>query len=379
MPRRKDYIHKRKDGRWEGRYFKGRDNQGKIIYGSVYGRSHKEAKEKLMNKYKELEIRRNTKDDQQLLFEDVLDKWLVQMSIRIKKSTLYKYETIIKNHIKPYLGKKNISELTSDELNTFISQKLCSGRMKTSSELSPSYVRTMAIILNSVMKYAMRENIISHKEMYISKPVTSKKELIILNQNEQKILELYLLTNISEKNLAIMISLYTGLRIGEVCALQWKDVDLDNHIINIRNSVVRVSSKESSYLMLDEPKTLSSTRVIPIVPTLYQLLMQYKKDNDIFVISGTTEFMKPRTLEYHFKKTLKKCELKVVNYHALRHTFATNCIQMGVDVKSLSEILGHSNVSVTLNTYVHSSLEMKRQQLNKIDKNENGQINRHQP
>lgn len=376
MPRRKDCIHKRSDGRWEGRYRKGRNENGKIIYGSVYGKTYQETKDKLMKKYKEIEHHQNTKSNDNILFETVIDKWLIQMRIRVKKSTLYKYELLIQNHIKPVLGKKKIIELTSIELNTFVSQKLYSGRIKKSSGLSSSYVRTLAIILNSIMKYAMQENIIPHKEINISKPSIPKKELMILNKNEQRKLELYLLTNLNEKNLAIIISLYTGLRIGEVCALRWDDIDLDNHTIKIRHSIIRVSAKESSYLILDKPKTLSSSRVIPIVDTLYQLLYQYKKDKDIFVISGTTEFMKPRTLEYHFKQTLKKCELKEVNYHALRHTFATNCIQMGVDVKSLSEILGHSSVSVTLNTYVHSSLEMKRQQLSKIDQNENGQKHR---
>lgn len=114
---------------------------------------------------------------------------------------------------------------------------------------------------------------------------------------------------------------------------------------------------------MDDPKTSSSIREIPIISSLFSLLKKYHNEDEIFVLSGTDDFIKPRTVEYRFKQILKKCNINSLNYHALRHTFATNCIQAGVDVKSLSEILGHSNVSVTLNTYVHSSMDMKREQL----------------
>ena len=365
MPRRKDYIHKRLDGRWEGRYNKGRNADGKIIYGSVYGKTFQEVKEKRLKKIKELD---NQKQNfKSCLFETVLDNWLIQKSIYVKKSTLYKYQNLIEKQIKPILGKRNIVDITSNELNSFIIQKIKSGKLNDKGGLSSSYVKTIAIVLNSVMKYAIQENIIENKIYSIPKPVINKKELQILNKNEKKLIESYIIKNLTESNLAILLSLNTGLRIGEVCALRWKDIDLQNQIIKVRHSIVRVSSSEGSYLLLDKPKTVSSTREIPIINSIYQILKAFQKEDEMFFATGTKEFLKPRTLEYRFKQILKICNVKHVNFHALRHTFATTCIQAGVDVKSLSEILGHSNASITLNTYVHSSIEIKKEQLEKID------------
>lgn len=365
MPRRKDYIHKRSDGRWEGRYNKGRNADGKIIYGSVYGKTFQEVKEKRLKKIKELD---NQKQNfKSCLFETVLDNWLIQKSIYVKKSTLYKYQNLIEKQIKPILGTRNIVDITSNELNNFIIKKIESGKLNDKGGLSSSYVKTIAIVLNSVMKYAIQENIIENKIYNISKPVINKKELQILNKNEKKLLESYIIKNLTESNLAILLSLNTGLRIGEVCALRWKDIDLQNQIIKVRHSIIRVSSSEGSYLLLDKPKTVSSIREIPIISSIYQILKAFQKEDEIFFASGTNDFLKPRTLEYRFKQILKICNVKYVNFHALRHTFATTCIQAGVDVKSLSEILGHSNASITLNTYVHSSIEIKKEQLEKID------------
>lgn len=194
-----------------------------------------------------------------------------------------------------------------------------------------------------------------------------KKELCILSDDEQKSLKNYLFANINEYNIAILLSLYAGLRIGEVCALKWSDIDMHKQIIRARHSIIRVSASEGSYLVVDKPKTISSIREIPIIDSVYEMLKTFPKKDEVFVASGTSEFLKPRTLEYHFKQILKKCNINQINYHALRHTFATSCIQSGVDVKSLSEILGHSNVSTTLKIYVHSSIDMKKQQLKKID------------
>ena len=290
------------------------------------------------------------------------------MSIRVKKLTLFKYQTMIETQIKPLLGKRNINDFTSSELNQFICQKIDSGELNQKGGLSPSYVKTMTIIINSALKYAMQENLMPHETIKISNPIVSKKELEILNASDQEKLESYLHMNLNVSNLSIFLSLYAGLRIGEVCALRWKDIDLDHHVLKIRNSVLRVSSTEGSYLMIDDPKTNSSIREIPIVPSLLTLLTNYQNEDDTFVLSGTNQFIKPRTIEYQFKQILKKSGLKSLNYHALRHTFATNCIQAGVDAKSLSEILGHSNVSVTLNIYVHSSMDIKKEQLKKIER-----------
>lgn len=199
-----------------------------------------------------------------------------------------------------------------------------------------------------------------------------KKDLCILDIYQQRKLEEYLSIDADHTKIGIFISLHTGMRIGEICALSWDNIDFSNNIIHVRSTIARVrddtSEKSNSKLILDTPKTLASIRDIPISTYLLTFLSQMKKHaKSSFVVSDKLSFVSPRTYEYRFHKILKECGLPSINYHALRHTFATRCIEAGVDVKSLSEILGHANVGITLNTYVHSSIEMKRQQLEKMD------------
>lgn len=197
------------------------------------------------------------------------------------------------------------------------------------------------------------------------------KELPVLSSQQQLVLESLLQTDTDETKLGILISLYAGLRIGEICALTWNDIDLNNKVIYVRNTVVRVKSaagdSAKTHLIIDTPKTAASLRCIPICSTLLSALTSCAaRATSQYVVSYTSNFVSPRTYDYRFKKLLDACQIPRINYHALRHTFATRCIEAGVDVKSLSEILGHGDESITLNTYVHSSMDLKRIQLEKI-------------
>lgn len=170
--------------------------------------------------------------------------------------------------------------------------------------------------------------------------------------------------------MGVLLSLRAGLRIGEVCALSWEDVDLSKEVIHIRHTVARVDSTEAgrkTKLILDAPKTASSERYIPICSDLLTVLKRIRSGGSSgFVVSGSEYFVSPRTFEYRYHTLLKAAKVSSVNFHCLRHTFATRCIEVGVDVKSLSEILGHSSVSITMDTYVHSSIELKRAQIEKL-------------
>ena len=200
-----------------------------------------------------------------------------------------------------------------------------------------------------------------------------QKNIVILNSSELNILENGLSTDSSLESLGIMLSLYTGLRIGEICALRWCDIDLENKVLHVRHTIARVKNTNmvgnaKTCLVIDKPKTKSSLRDIPITTKIFSLLSTARATSvSEYVISDQSTFLSPRTYEYRFHKKLKEHNIKDINYHALRHTFATRCIEKGIDVKSLSEILGHSNVSITLNTYVHSSMELKRSQLEKLN------------
>lgn len=369
MPRRGENIRKRKDGRWEARYPKGKNKNGKTIYGAVYGSTYREAKEKRRQLLENpLSPKRDLAEN---TFANLLSLWLADNKVRLKSSTVYRYQYLIDTHILPELGSKSLDSITSPAINSFLADKMQHGRLDGSGGLSAAYVRSITLVINSALRFGMEQGLCSITGLKISKPTVIPKELPMLSVSQQRILETLLLTDTDETKLGVMISLYTGLRIGEICALTWNDIDLENKVIYVRNTVVRVKSTEEelskTHLSIDTPKTAASRRCIPICSTLLPVLSsRVVKSTSQYVASGTTDFVSPRTYDYRFKKLLDTCQIPHINYHALRHTFATRCIEAGVDVKSLSEILGHGDVSITLNTYVHSSIDLKRIQLEKI-------------
>jgi len=371
MSKRGDNIRKRKDGRWEGRYKKGRSSDGAIRYGSVYGKSYREVKEKLTEIIRDPTSIQPIKGNEKT-FGEILSLWMANNRIRLKGGTINKYQNLINTHILPELGTVHVNALNSTIINRFLENKLTNGKLDGSGGLSPSYVRSITLVINAAIKFAVSEQYCLPFKTPVCKPSIPKNELCILDLEDQRKLETALLNDFDATCAGIYISLHTGLRIGEICGLSWNDVDLVNMVIRVRHTVARVKvdgSEQSctTTLILDTPKTKASNRDIPISSLLLPVLLKLKTISSTgFVISGNHEFIKPRTFEYRYHKVLEECGVSQINFHALRHTFATRCIEAGVDVKSLSEILGHANVSVTLNTYVHSSMEMKRAQLEKL-------------
>ncbi len=363
MGRRGDHIRKRKDGRWEGRYCIERRKDGTIRYGSVYGRTHKEVKAKLAN-ITPGDVFNGTKG---LTFEHLAKLWLDSNRIRLKGSTIQKYEFLLNTHIFPELGKIRLSQLTSAVVNSFLCNKAENGRKNSNGSLSASYMRTITLILKSVIRYGVKEKLCTPLNTEIHQPPEQKRELHILSKEDQQKLEKHLTTVITPVNAGILLSLNAGLRIGEVCALTWNDVDLKERIIHIRSTVTRVGKNDGTSgtkLIIGTPKTKSSVRDIPITSVIFNVLTELKSISvSKYVISESESFMSPRTYDYRYHKILKQCDIQAINYHALRHTFATRCIESKMDVKTLSEILGHGKVSVTLDIYVHSSMEQKRKQM----------------
>ena len=371
MSKRGDNIHKRKDGRWEGRYKKGRAADGKILYGSVYGKSYREVKEKVAEVIKRPQQTTLPKGREKT-FGDILTLWMANNRIRLKGGTINKYQNLIDAHIMPGLGLVKITELDATKINFFLDQKLTNGKLDGTGGLSPSYVRSIMLVINAALKYAVSEQFCLPLKTPVCKPSIPKEELTILSLEEKKKLENALLQEFNLTCAGILISLHTGLRIGELCALSWNDIDLNAMVIHVRHTIARVKNEtgltgNSTRLILDTPKTKASTRDVPISTLLLPIILKLRAiSSHGFVLTGNNSFLKPRTFEYRYHKELERCDIMSVNFHTLRHTFATRCVEVGVDVKSLSEILGHANVSITLNTYVHSSLEMKRNQLEKL-------------
>ncbi|MCH5314371.1 MAG: site-specific integrase [Eubacterium sp.] len=360
MPRHGENIFKRKDNRWEGRYISNYDNNGKAIYKSVYAKTYRDTKKKL-SLAKEQNVQLATTQNMRT-FKELLYFWLEFNNAKNKKSTQNKYEYMIQKHIIPSLGGVAIHKINVALINKFIDEKL--------KQFSKSYVRTMAIIIKSTIELGKKEQLITIAHLDITIPIAEKSELSILEPMEQKRLEVHLLSNMNCSNLGVYISLYAGLRLGEICALKWDDIDFTNRIIKVRSTVVRVKNSDNNgtHLEIGRPKTSSSNRDVPITDTLFSLLKEIKENSfSEYVISNTNSFVSTRTFEHRFQRLLKEANIKKYNYHSLRHTFATNCVICGIDIKTLSEILGHSNTSITLNTYVHSSIELKKMQIKKLE------------
>lgn len=278
---------------------------------------------------------------------------------------------MLEKHILPKLGEYKITEIDSLAINEFLQKKLESGRLDGKGGLSKSYVRSMMIIIKSILQYAVNEQLCIPLNNQIYSPSIDKKTLEIINPKKQQLFEQYLLNDLNETKLGILITLHTGLRIGEICALTWDDIDTESEVIHVRNTISRIRNDDNSgsILIVDKPKTKASIRDIPIstmlMPAVYYMRQNAKSK---YVVSNKKSFISPRTYEYRYHKILDECNIESINYHALRHTFATRCIEVGVDVKTLSEFLGHSNVAITLNTYVHSSMDLKRTQIEKLSK-----------
>jgi integrase len=197
------------------------------------------------------------------------------------------------------------------------------------------------------------------------------KELRILSIKEQDCLYQYLYDNLNERNIGILICLFTGLRIGEICALRWGDISLTEQTLRVRLTMQRIQTSpgtdKKTKILIAAPKSSCSVRTIPLPNELVQILSSYEREENAYVLTGVTEkFVEPRTMQNHFRRITNACGISNVNYHALRHTFATRCVELGFDIKSLSEILGHASVNITMNRYVHPSMETKRKNMMRL-------------
>lgn len=374
MSKKGENIRKRKDGRWEGRVRVYNELTAKRSYKSIYGKTYREVKERICLYHASpapspsVSPASSGKSGTRT-FAEILYLWLSTNRIRLKGGTINKYQYIIDKHIVPTLGAIEIRYLTADRINTFLFHELEEGRLDGEGGLSPSYVRTIMLVIKAAHQYAVERNLCPPLSGSIYKPSIPKKDLQILNKVQQKHLENHLLHEPPSIVAGIYLSLHAGLRIGEICALSWTDVDMENKLLHVRHTIACVPDPAKGHkLILDTPKTKASFRDIPISSTLYNMLAQCRQSAvSTYVISNSrNHFMNPRTFEYQFHQVLRRASLDDINFHALRHTFATRCIEVGVDVKTLSEILGHSNAAITLNTYVHSSMDLKRLQIEKL-------------
>lgn len=352
MARRGENIYRRKDGRWEGRYKCGFDKDGKTKYRSVYAKTYNEVKEKLS------EVRSEAVSfisSGKLTVKELFSEWFSAVKFKVKASTYANYRMKVEKHILPEFSGLTYSALSARLVHEFIEKKLEYG-------LSAKYVSDIVVVFKSMTKYVSAEHGYNNPLINVILPKTQKKELHLLSETEQIKLKKYISENIDTTKIGIMLSYYTGLRIGEICGLKWSDIDFEENTLTVNRTVQRIMKKngsKSTEVIVSSPKSLTSKRTIPLPAFLGDILKKHRKDSSSYVISGSEKVTEPRTMQYRFKSILKKAGLPSVNYHSLRHMFATNCVKLDFDVKTLSEILGHSTVETTLNRYVHSSMERK--------------------
>lgn len=376
MGRHGENIHKRKDGRWEARILYGHDPDRKAKYLSVYGKSYSEVKEK-RNKL----LKNETNDlgnhihqtKQKVTFGYIMIEWLNTRKDSVKESTYAHYNNLIEKHILPELGKLYLSTLTTDTLDTFLRNKLYNGRLDGKGGLSPKTVSDIRAILILGLEYAKRQQYPCFVNNKIFYPKLQQPCIKVLSREEQAKLERVLFQHPDPLELGILTALYGGLRIGEICALQWKDICFESGIVNINKTIIRIqnSSNDSSKrtkILIDRPKTEQSNRIIPLPDFVLNFIKNYQMDSDAYLLTGTKMYLEPRICLEKYKKVLAKAGLQPLTFHTLRHTFATRCVESGFDTKSLSEILGHSNVNTTLQRYVHPSMELKKEQMNRLEK-----------
>lgn len=295
------------------------------------------------------------------------EQWLEDKKLTVKPSTYANYSRLLNDHIIPALGNLKYESLDKSDINKYISKLAESGRKDGKGGLSVSMTRDIIKALRAIAKFAQLEYGLKNICDGITVPKIKKAESKTLTDNERKRLEKYLIDNICLCNVSILLCLYTGLRIGELCGLQWKDIDFRRGCLTVCKTVQRISlGNGKTVISIDTPKTDSSVRVVYIPLFIIEMLKKFRQKPDIFVLSNRIKPTEPRTLQHKFKRILNNCKIGDISFHALRHTYATMCVEKQFDIKTLSELLGHSDVKITLNTYVHSSEKLKRKYVKRL-------------
>ena len=308
-----------------------------------------------------------------LKYEEWLDIWMEKERFFIKESTYATYTNIIENHLKPVLGKKKINNITNEDLQNFIILQLSTSKKNLEQGLALKTVKDMTVLIKNTLKTATQNKLISFQNFQCKFPSSfSKSHLKTFSVEEQKILFKYLINNQNSKNLGILLCLQTGLRLGEICGLQWQDINLEKSTLTICRTLQKIYIKEKnksySKTIISTPKTKTSNRIIPLNIDFINLIKPFQQNKNNYFITNSTNYLKPHCYRYYYQKLLHFLNLPKLRFHSLRHTFATQAIELGIDCKTISEILGHANMNTTLNLYVHPKTEYKRKCLDLIYK-----------
>lgn len=370
MSRTGENIYKRKDGRWEARYILFYDEKGKAKYRYLYAKTYAEVKSKLINEQtqtvKSISSKSNT------VYNKWLDDWLISKKNVVKESTYIRYKNTIENHIRPELGKYPVSKISSELIENFIIKKSQNGKL-SGGGLSNKSLSDIIVIIKETFKFAQShgEIVSCNFNMIPIRKVTNKMRVLSVSE-EQKLVTV--ISNSTDRyKLGVLICLYTGIRIGELCALKCKNISITDKTLKIEATMQRLQCDDfnctsKTKITITDPKTYNSVRIIPLPDFLLEKIKPFITMPNAYLLSGNSiDIVEPRTMQNRFKSYLKQGMISDANFHSLRHTFATRCVEVGFDVKTLSEILGHSSVKITLDKYVHSSMQLKRMSMEKLN------------
>lgn len=295
----------------------------------------------------------------------IVDEWRCEKVRYVKESTMSAYNLIIDKHILKDFGEIKVDEIKNSNIQTFINKKIDSG-------LSEKTCRDILVVLKMLIYYSVKKEYRSTMFIEIIFPTKRKNNQIEVysKEEENKIIN-HIISNFTFKNLGILICLYSGIRIGEICALKWKDIDIEKKIISISKTLQRIYTRENkTKIIIDSAKTINSNREIPLAEVLYKIIKPIYEivNKDYYVITNSAKYTEPKTYRNYYCELLLLLGVRKLKFHCLRHTFATRCIEANVDYKTLSVILGHSNISTTLNLYVHPDYEQKKKCIDKMSR-----------
>jgi integrase len=303
---------------------------------------------------------------EQTKISKIINLWKEDKKQYVKKSSYSAYMLLIENHLLPVFGHKN--SVDEADVQGFVFTKLNEG-------LSQKTIKDVLIVLKMILKFGAKNKLIEYQQFDIQFPTERENHNIeVLSKMNQKKIMHYVQEHFTFKNLGIYICLSAGIRIGEICALTWKDIDADTGIIHIGKTIQRIYIVEDgdrhTELILDTPKTKNSIRDIPMSRDLLKMLKPIKKvvNNSFYVLTNDAKPTEPRTYRNYYKKMMKELDIPELKFHGLRHSFATRCIESNCDYKTVSVILGHSNISTTLNLYVHPNMEQKKKCIDQMFK-----------
>ena len=291
-------------------------------------------------------------------FEEIVVLWQADKKQYVKRSTYSAYSLLVNKHLIPAFA--GAYDVTEDMVQSFVFTKLEQG-------LSQKSIKDILIVLKMILRFAVKQGFVQHREIDVKFPTErERQELEVLSRSSQKQIMEYVQSHFTFMNLGIYICLCAGLRIGEVCALVWDDIDVESGVINVSKTIQRIyvieGGEKHTEVIIDTPKSKNSIREIPIARDLLKMIKPFKKvvNGSFYVLTNSDQPTEPRTYRNYYKRLMEQLNMPKLKFHGLRHSFATRCIESKCDYKTVSVLLGHSNISTTLNLYVHPNMEQKK-------------------